>query len=154
MSETKFEVGKKYRTKGGGWRFIESIDDDEYLPINALDEEGNEGWYYPADGEYHCSYSDKYDLLLPAIEPEGAAQEASELSEPTINALKAYREFWDDFRLRVLGGQVDATNGRTYPYLVGSGGCVACNYATGLDAISDASAVIAAINSLLEGRAG
>ncbi|RYD38957.1 MAG: hypothetical protein EOP87_00035 [Verrucomicrobiaceae bacterium] len=138
MSETKFEVGKKYRTKGGGWRFIESIDDNEYLPINALDEDGDGGWYYPLGGEYTCGYSDQYDILLPAIEEPEPTVECNQIpgdqcagcdlmdeifrdppaiepakegfSIPTLNALTEYQGFWKTFRARVEDGTVNPVN--------------------------------------------
>lgn len=105
---------------------------------------------FPGEGNPHCPQCRGSGMLLPAIELEG---EPARLSEPTRKALRQYFEFWDAFHTAVKANIIDPTSGKDWPEW-DEEAVISCSYASKEVALADAEAVIRAIDSLLEGRAG
>jgi len=149
MTETKFKPGETYKTRKGEPMRIKRIDDrEEVFPVIAVDALGFDHCHR-ADGKYFNGDVDSdNDLLLPAIEAEGAP--APEMHPRVREALVAMRELWESFAKDVRILWVNPGDGGLYAYKSGSG--IVRNYPSYPAALAEASAVIAAINSLLEGR--
>lgn len=128
--------------EGGGFGTVTEIHEDN-MRVRHL-----EGMQYRhhLDGRFWNSRSSAYDLL-PAIEP---AKEG--FSGPTIGALKAQRQFWERFHERISRGDMNPTAGDPY----WGSGCyyIPGDYKSREAALSEAAAVIADLDALLEGRAG
>lgn len=129
--------------EGGGFGTVTEIHED-HMRVRHL--EGLE-YRHQLNGLFgHHRRDSPYDLL-PAIEP---AKEG--FSKPTVSALTAYLDFWMAFRGDVQEGLIDPCD-HGY-WTLTNAGCIKCSYPTREAALSEAAAVIAAVDALLEGRAG
>lgn len=144
MTETKFEVGKKYRTKGGWPATITDIDVRGRLIVHHDCETVVSPVMHASNGAFHGWESD-YDLL-PAIEPEGAGM------HPKVRqALVAMADLWGAFAGDIQTGLLDPCGGECFQL---DGARIACGYESREAALTECRQIIESIDILLEGRAG
>lgn len=154
--KTEFEVLRRYKMKGGGIAKVSRIhilNANDRFPVGFFIE-GNhhegERWATATGKHRDTRASHPLDLLLPAIEPEGAPAKEP-LSSPTVSALESYMDFWAAFRDAINLGLIDPTDGGYWPEW-DQDATIHRAYPTQEAALADCQGIIAAIKRLLEGQ--
>lgn len=156
-TETKFEIGRRYRALGGWIGTVTEIsnwDGRLHVTHDRLDMSGKfvlKTSNLP-DGRFNyegCEGEHENDLLLPAIEPEvEVAKKVNRFSDDTFEALARYSAFWTSFVHGIQSGEINPCNGVIWK--CHEGGYISCTYLTREAALSEAAEVIRQIDALLE----
>lgn len=122
---------------------VMEITEDNLLVIHS-----RSGSFFPHgwDGRIQDRSESEYDLLLPAIEPEGAA---AGMHPKVRQALVAMADLWGAFAGDIQTGLLDPCGGECFQL---DGARIACGYESREAALAECRQIIDSIDHLLEGQ--